>query len=61
MTDLLPRQQRADETEAEKPSGQHSSDMKVDDVVIQLQEKAHQSSGSFWDSTPHRNPACGAA
>ena len=38
-------QQRADETETEKPPAQHSSDMKVDDVVIQLRKKAHQSSG----------------
>ncbi len=39
--------ERTDKGQTEEPSAQHSSDMKVDDVVIQSQQKLNQASGRF--------------
>src|ERR1700693_755373 len=40
---LRAARERAHESETEEPLGQHSSDMEVDDVIIQAQEKLNQS------------------
>jgi hypothetical protein len=46
--DCLPAwQQRADETEAEKPAAQQPSHIEVDEVIVQLQQKVHQLGRSF--------------